>query len=128
LTGANPDANNHILNSILAGISHKYLGYSAFSIRLPNLLSFLLYAFFVYKIGEKLKQNLSQWGFYMGMLFPIYFIQFFALSRGYGMSMAFLIGSIYYTLNLYSKKSLTSFSLGIFCLLLGVYANMAILP
>ena len=128
LAGANPDANNHILNSILAGISHKFFGYSAFSIRLPNLLSFIPYAFFVFKIGQKLTRKSSRWAFYIGMLFPIYFIQFFALSRGYGMSMAFLIGAIYYILNLYDKKSLTSLSLAIVCMLLGVYANMSVLP
>ena len=48
-------ANNHILNSILAGFSHKYFGYSAFTIRFPNLLSFILYAYFLFKIGQYLR-------------------------------------------------------------------------
>lgn len=128
LTGANPDANNHILNSILGAISHNLFGYSSLSIRLPNLLSFIFYAFFVFKIGSSLKNEIVSWTYYIAMLGVIYFIQFFALSRGYGMSMAFLMGSIYYTLSLYEKPSFkTSFFNSLF-LIFALFANMALLP
>jgi hypothetical protein len=128
LTGANPDANNHIINSFLGAISHNLFGYSALSIRLPNVLSFVFYAFFVFKIGEKLTQVIPKWAFYIAMLFGIYFIQFFALSRGYGMSMAFLIGSIYYTLSLYEKQIFKTLFFNSFFLILALFANMALLP
>ncbi len=128
LAGANPDANNHILNSLLAGISHKYLGYSAFTIRLPNLLSFIFYAYFLYKIGQFLKGKWTQVAFYVSLLFATYFVQFFALSRGYGMSMAFLFGAFYYCLTLYEKASARNVALGLFFMILAVFANMSLLP
>ncbi|MEN8929502.1 MAG: hypothetical protein ABF242_00755 [Flavobacteriales bacterium] len=128
LTGANPDANNHILNSFLGAISHNLFGYSALSFRLPNVLSFVFYAFFVFKIGEKLRHEIPKWAFYIALLFGIYFIQFFALSRGYGMSMAFLIGSIYYTLCLYEKPKFKLVLFNSLFLILGLFANMALLP
>ena len=128
LKGANPDANNHILNSFLAGISHKYLGYSAFSIRFPNLLSFILYAIYVYKIGQFLTKKWTQIAFYVSLLFAVYFVQFFALSRGYGMSMAFLFGAFYYCLTLYQTSSARNLSLGLIFSMLAVFANMSLLP
>lgn len=128
LAGANPDANNHILNSLLAGISHKYLGYSALSIRLPNLLSFLFYIYFVFKIGQFLTKKSVQAAFYISLLFAIYFIQFFALSRGYGMSMAFLFGAFYYCLSLYHTVSPSKVVLGLLSMVLAVFANMSLLP
>lgn len=128
LAGANPDANNHILNSLLAGISHKYLGYSPLSIRLPNLLSFILYAYFVFQIGQLLINKWAQVSFYVSLLFAVYFVQFFALSRGYGMSMAFLFGAFYYCLALYEHSSPTKVMLGLFCSVLAVFANMSLLP
>ncbi len=128
LAGANPDANNHILNSLLAGFSHKYLGYSAFAIRLPNLLSFILYAYFLFRIGQFLTQKWIQIAFYVSLLFAVYFVQFFALSRGYGMSMAFLFGSFYYGLSLYQKASAKNLSFGLVLMVLAVFANMSLLP
>lgn len=128
LTGANPDANNHILNSFLSGISYKLFGYSAWSIRLPNLLSFVVYAFFVFKIGERLTKKSVQLIFYVTLLFSIYFIQFFSLSRGYGMSMAFLMPSFYYILILYDRKSIVKVLLAIGTIILAIYANMSLLP
>jgi hypothetical protein len=128
LTGANPDANNHILNSILGAISHNLFGYSALSIRLPNLLSFFFYTFFVYKIGSKFKNEIVTWAYYIPMLCAIYFVQFFALSRGYGMSMAFLMGAIYYTLSLYEKPKFNTVLFNSFYLIITLFANMALLP
>ena len=128
LTGANPDANNHILNSILGAISHNLFGYSSLSIRLPNLLSFIFYAFFVFKIGSKFKNEIVAWTYYIAMLCAIYFVQFFALSRGYGMSMSFLMGAIYYTLSLYEKPKFNTILFNSFYLILALFANMALLP
>lgn len=128
LAGANPDANNHILNSLLSGISHKYLGYSALSIRLPNLLSFILYAFFLWKIGQFLSNKWTQVTFYLSLLCAVYFVQFFALSRGYGMSMAFLFGVFYYCLTLYAKSSARNVAFGLVFMILAVFANMSLLP
>jgi MFS family permease len=128
LAGANPDANNHILNSLLGGISHKYLGYSAFSIRLPNLLSFIFYAFFLWKIGQFLSNKWTQITFYVSLLFAVYFVQFFALSRGYGMSLAFLFGAFYYCISLYEKASARNVALGLLFMIMAVFSNMSLLP
>lgn len=128
LTGAHPDANNHILNSLLSGIVHKFFGYSVFHIRLVNLMAFIPYAFFVFKIGQKLSTKISKWGFYLSLLFGFYFVQFFSICRGYGLSMPFLMGGIYFAFQLYYKKSLWSIVLGSISLLLAMYANMSLLP
>jgi hypothetical protein len=126
-TNAHGDANNHILNSIFSGISFKLFGFSSLSIRLVNLLTFIPFAIFVYKIGEFLNNNITKAMFYLGMLLTVNFIQFFAMSRGYGISMAFLIVAFYYTLKLYKEASWLKVALAFFSLLVALFANLSVM-
>lgn len=90
------DANNHILNSGLSVFFYKLFGHHPLVLRLPNLLFFPLYASYVYMIGTLLRSNIMRFVFWACMLFPHNLIEFFALTRGYGMSMALLIPAIYH--------------------------------
>lgn len=125
--GAQPDANNHILNSFLSGISFKFFGFSSLSLRLPNLLSFVLFLFYVYKIGDHLKHLSSKWWWYIGMLFAVNFIQFFGMTRGYGLSMAFLIASSYYMLNLHKGVHIKSLVSACFFICLALLSNLSLM-
>jgi hypothetical protein len=102
-------ANNHVLNTMLSWLSIEVFGLSDFSLRLPNVLSFIVYAWF----SIKLLQHISSTYVRVIGLFLLfgahYFIEFFAYSRGYGLGNAALLGSIYFTL-VYLKH--------------GVYKNM----
>lgn len=126
-TDAHGDANNHILNSILSGISFKIFGFSPLTLRLANLLTFIPFAVYTYKIGTLLKQNRTKVMFYVGMLFTVNFIQFFAMTRGYGISMAFLIVAFYYTLILYKEASWIKVALAFFSLLVALFANLSVM-
>jgi len=90
------DANNHILNSFLGSIFFKIFGQHVWSLRLASLLFFPLYAFFVFKISAFLKNKKVQIGFLAGMLLIHNLIEYFAYARGYAMSMALLMGAIYF--------------------------------
>ena len=92
---AQVDANNHYLNSILSIWSTKLFGLNAFSFRLPNVLAFLVYYYSAYKIASFFSQK---WKFWVAILaftsiYPLF--EFFSLSRGYGLSFALLLLTIY---------------------------------
>lgn len=108
------DANNHLLNSALSAFFHVVFGTSTFIIRLASWLSFLPLVFFVYKISDQLKSRISKWAFIIPLLTAPFFIEFFSLTRGYGMSMAWFLGVLYFAINYSikpSKKSLVWISI-----------------
>lgn len=90
------DANNHFLNSALSWVCYKVFGPAQWSIRLPNVLSFLIYGYFCIRISEQVKQQLIRWMLLTGLLTATFLVEFFAMARGYAMSIAFLMGAIYH--------------------------------
>lgn len=99
------DANNHIVNTFLSHYLYEWFGFSNLTFRLTAFFSFFIYGHFLMRIGKEIKNEWTQYLFVLLLLLPVSFINFFALSRGYGMSMAFLTGSIYHLILLYKKKS-----------------------
>jgi len=116
-------ANNHIINT--SGIKILYLlGFdSLFLFRLPNVISFFIYQYFCYRI---ISRSLSG---YIGVLCffllscNLFLLDFFGLARGYGMSIAFMMGALCLGL-----ESLQSFSLGksVKSLILGAFSVISI--
>ena len=96
------DANNHILNSASSAILTIILGNSAFAIRMASWLSFLPLLYFVYRISQNFKPTISKWAFIIPILTTPFLIEFFGLTRGYGMSIAWFIGVIYWSIK-YAK-------------------------
>jgi len=121
-------SNNHFLNSALCWVSSWFLGPSSFSLRLPNLLSGLLYLVFVFRTGLMIRDNLLRWLFILCMLLAHSFTEFFSLARGYGMSMAFLIASVYYLMKSLQQGSNKSYAITLLMISLGVSANLTLIP
>lgn len=90
-------ANNHLLNSLLAGLSSLLGGTSEFVLRLPNLLAFPVYLVFAFLILDRFvkKKLIVAAGFVLLAANP-YVLDFFSLCRGYGLSLAFLMASLYF--------------------------------
>ena len=121
------DANNHILNSALTYFSYLILGSSEIALRLPNILSFLLFLFFTYKISTEISNRLLQLVFIVSLVFAHNFIEFFALTRGYGMSMGFIFGSIWFLMNVLKESSLKYYFLTLFFMTLAILANLTLM-
>ena len=100
--------NNHFVNTILTYFSYIIFGSSKIALRLPNLLISLLYYVFVYMLAQFLNRKGYRWGFIVMMLFTHFFVEFFAVSRGYGMSMAFFIATFYYLMKAIKTNNLTN--------------------
>jgi hypothetical protein len=120
-------ANNHILNSALSIITCSLFGNSEFSLRLPNLLFALIYFYFLYKFAWLIKNRYLRWALIITMLTAHYFIEFFALCRGYGISMALLISSLWFLYKYVRDYKLYDMIILLLLLFLAVSANLTLL-
>ncbi len=121
------DANNHFLNSFLSFISYRILGNSELIIRLPNLISFLIFAFYSFKISSLLTNKSIRWIFFLSLIFAHNFIEYFALSRGYGLSMAFLLAAIWQLFKVIKNSKITDIILTLVFINLAVLANLTLI-
>lgn len=121
-----PYTNNHILNTVLMKYCEVFFGSSELSLRLPNIFAFVLYSIFSVLLFYKYSPKLL-FPFYLLMILNPHLLDFFALARGYGLSFAFLVMSLYY-LSLYftskQNKHLILFNVGAF---LAVMSNFSLL-
>lgn len=97
--------NNHILNTLLAKISVNIFGLSDFNLRLPNLLASLIYFRYSAAIARKFRFPGVQIAAFLILCLQLYFIDFFAMARGYGMGLALSLASIFH---LYSYRELNN--------------------
>lgn len=91
-------ANNHVLNTILMFVSKTLFGNSEFALRLPNVLSAAIYlsgCFLIFRLTK------NSWLFLFGISLSVlnpFLIEFFSLARGYGLSLAFMLMSIFFVI------------------------------
>ncbi|MBL7138255.1 MAG: hypothetical protein ISS17_05745 [Bacteroidales bacterium] len=116
------DANNHILNSAISSLFYRFFGLSPLVIRLGNLIFFPLFCIYVWKTGTIFVQPVVRWAFYISLLMAHGFLEFFGLSRGYGISMALLMPAIYYLIRMTEQFSLHRLITVIF---FGAFATLA---
>ena len=120
--------NNHILNTLLTKCCILLFGKEQWAVRLTNLLSFILFSWGVFRI---LKSNLKRESFYFlpsALLFVNpYLLDFFGLSRGYGLSTAILIFSMSYLISGFSLQKKKHIWIAFFSAILASYANFTLL-
>jgi len=121
-------ANNHFINTGLMYVCYHIFGGQEIWLRLPNVLAFILYSFFAYKILIKAENFFLMLIGAAFLFFNPYMLDFFSLARGYGLSLGFGLGSVYYLFrqNSFSnyKEYISALSLSLFFSLLASYANM----
>ena len=96
-------ANNHLLNTFLMSVCYKFLGNSEISLRLPNILGFMLYAFACFELLKNKSFIILFSGICLLLLNP-YLIDFFSLARGYGLALGFFMMSVLYLLRATSSR------------------------
>lgn len=103
----NPIANNHLLNSLLINFIIKLpYGEHEIFIRLPNVLSFMVYSFSIFGILKTLfKDRFLQVLLFSLFILNPYLLDFFSLARGYGLGLGFMSLSIFLVLEAYRKNS-----------------------
>lgn len=123
--------NNHYFNTILSGFSNTLFDSSEIALRLPNIIAFILYfGGFYYIIKPTNNFYIYLLGFVVLVLNP-FFIDFFSVCRGYGLSSGFMMISLFFFLyqpiKFFNEKIfLRNFILSLFFAALGIYANLAL--
>ena len=90
-------ANNHMLNSLITKVFIGIFGHHIFFLRLGNILAQIAYLAFSYRLCHKLFRS-DRWVLMAFVLlnFNPFLFDFWGLSRGYGLSLAFMMASLYY--------------------------------
>jgi len=121
------NANNHILNTGLTIISERYFGNSELALRLPNVIGFICYAIYAFLWSKWKEQDGISFSILIGLTSSHFLLELFGLCRGYGLSMAFLLGSWYHLYNWWCKHSLSQLIAFLILSNLAVLANLALL-
>lgn len=89
------DANNHLLNTWLNVQSTKLFGVNEFVLRLPSLFGHILFLLFSYKIIRNFENKALVISAFLIINLNPYLLDFFSLSRGYGLSTGLMMVSLY---------------------------------
>lgn len=121
------DANNHLLNSALSVLFTKLFGTGLLALRLANLLFLPFYLLYTYRISSLLNDKYLRYGLLATFWFAHFFIEFFGLCRGYGMSMALLMAALYYLCRYTQQPTVRYLLYTLLFTSLGQLANMSLL-
>jgi 4-amino-4-deoxy-L-arabinose transferase-like glycosyltransferase len=117
-----PAANNHVLHSLLMKGSYMLFGMHEYVLRLPVLLAQLFFLVYTYRILNRFGTSFSWLVFIILALNP-YVLDYFTLARGYGLSLAFMVMSLYFILNFHQITRSTTAYLALLFALLAAFAN-----
>ncbi len=120
------DANNHILNSFLSRCSYLLFGTSEFVLRLHAVLLTGVYLFYTFLLAKYIQHKIVRWAFILAFLFPHFFVEFFAFTRGYGISMALLIAALYHLISFYRESRTSHLVVTMVWLALATLANLTL--
>jgi len=87
-------ANNHLINTLWVKLCY-FIGFdSLFLLRLPSVVSFLFYLYFSQRITSRISPGYIGLACFFLLSCNLFLLDFFGLARGYGMSIAFMMGAL----------------------------------
>lgn len=121
--------NNHILNTLLTKLTTSIFGVHDWSARLPNLMFFPVYAWGVYRLLKAALRERKHLFLPAALVFVLspYFLDFFALCRGYGISSALTMLSLSFFVSGFLDKRNKHIWWGLILATLASYANFTVL-
>lgn len=121
------DANNHVLNSYLSHKLFLWFGADFFFLRLPNVLSFILFFWAIYQLVKPIKNQIQRGVLLVALVGIPFILDYFAYTRGYGMSLAFFMTAIVFLIRYANSFLIAHVLLAYFFLIAAVYANLTYL-
>ena len=126
-----PDSspNNHILNTLFTKTFIYMLGSDQWVVRLPNLLSFILYALGSFKVIQLIFGQKSYFFLAASLLFISnpYLMDFFGLSRGYGMASSFCLFSLSYLISGFKYSNVKHVWIAVATAMFACYSSFTLL-
>jgi hypothetical protein len=87
-------ATNHFLSTVLTKLSVLAAGSGELPLRVPALLGYALYVWYSLRLLQRLTNNAVAVGGLLLLNLNPYLLDFFALSRGYGLSIGLMTGAL----------------------------------
>ncbi len=97
-----PYTNNHILNTLLMKYAEELWGSTELVLRLPNILACLIYLIYGFLLLRRMPPVMLFPAF-LCLLCHMQLCDFFSLARGYGLSFAFMLMSLYHLIRYFEK-------------------------
>lgn len=126
--GGRMDAGNHSLNSMMGAIASDMFGPTPLALRSGNLLSFVLYAWSAWRLAKSIGSSMVRWSFLVAITTCPFLIEYFALFRGYGMAMAFLLTATVELVEYERSAQLRNLLWAYGSMLLAIFANLSMVP
>lgn len=121
------DANNHLLNSLIGHWLYPFAKGQFFWYRLPSLLSIFLYFYATYHLCKNYKNELVAFFSFVALNMIPFVMEYFAYTRGYGISLGFFMLSLYWIVRYIETHKLFRL-IGIFGILsITISANLTFL-
>jgi hypothetical protein len=120
-------ANNHMINSLCMKYISIFFGSNELLLRLPSILSHIVYIVFSYKIIRKVSSPVILLAGFLFLNLNPYLLDFFSLARGYSMAVAFTIVSMYFLLNYIEFSKAKSIIWSLIFAMLAVLSNFTLL-
>lgn len=120
-------ATNHILNSFFSYIFYSLFGTQPLALRLANILSFPVFLYFLIKLAGLLQQRYQRILFVVVLISLHNFVEFFAMSRGYGLSMALLAAALWHLIHSLRQAQTKDYFLSLLFVSLALTANLTLL-
>jgi hypothetical protein len=120
-------ANNHVLNSLLSYLFYSLFGANSLVFRLPNVLSFVLFFYFLVRLGSYIHNRVLRVSLVVTLVFMHNFIEFFAHSRGYALSMGMLMPALWYLSKALDRARAKDFLLALLFAALALSANLTLI-
>ncbi|NCA85646.1 MAG: hypothetical protein EOM83_08735 [Clostridia bacterium] len=120
-------ANNHVLNTILSYASYSLFGANSLVFRLPNVLSYVLFFYFLVRLGSYIRHRVLRVSLVVMLVFTHNFIEFFALSRGYGLSIGLLMPALWYLSKALDQAKVKDYLLALLFAALALSANLTLI-
>lgn len=116
--------NNHVLNSALTNLFYHLGGSHRFVLRIPNILAFVVFCIGIFRHFKYMKSVYSKLIVSVLFLLSFNFLDFFELSRGYGLSMGLMMLGLSYLIDYFDNKNLKYLVYFSICWQLALAANM----
>jgi len=123
IVGNPPSSNNHMLNTLLMRSENMSIGQTEFDLRLHTWISHFIYIIFSFQIARLFKNTFLMAACFVLLNCNPYLLDFFSLARGYGMALAFMMGSLYFALIYVRQQKIWKVSLALFFGMIAVLAN-----
>ena len=121
--------NNHYLNSIFSAASWRAFGGGDLALRAPNLLAYPLFLAATASLALRMRSAVLSVAAFLVLNAHAFAVEFFSLSRGYGLGLAFLASGVAILVEALERprRGTVAASLGVLCLSLAAAAHLSFL-